>query len=239
MISPQRFSYLTFLQLLGIGRTKPPPPIITPSPDCPDDTTLLEVTIRTDDFPFETKWKLFNICTREVQIPLQFYFERLNNTLYTDSYCIPSGQEYEFTIFDTFGDGICCDFGEGSYTVTYGGEKVASGGDFEFEESTIFGNECPEEVKPDPSVYARVSSGIDWMERAIQCRFGDDPNVSSKSGKSGRPHGGRHTKASKRDINSSTKSSKKSKVLASTDKIKSSRYDNVEFGRVVDINMSF
>ena len=86
----------------------------------------------------------------------------------------------------------------------------------------------------------RVSSNIDWIEKAIQCRFGDDSNDSSKSGKSGRPHG-RHTKASKRDIHidSSTKSSKKSKVLASTDKIKSSQYDSVEFGRVIDINMSF
>ena len=239
MISPQKNFISNFD--IGIGRTKPPPPIVTPSPDCPDDTTLLEVTIRTDDYPFETKWKLFNICTREVQIPLQFYSGRLNNTLYTDAYCVPSDQEYDFTIFDDFGDGICCEFGEGSYTVTYGGEEVASGGEFEFEESTTFGDECPE-VKPDPSVYSRVSSGVDWVEKAIQCRFGDDPNVSSKSGKSGRPHGGRHTKASKRDIHveSSTKSSKKSKVLASTDKIiGSARSSNSEMGRVVDISMSF
>ena len=200
---------------------------------------ILEVTIRTDDFPEETGWRLFNQCTRDVQIPLQFYGERANNTVYTDAYCVPSGQDYQFRIFDTFGDGMCCDYGEGFYTVKYDDILVKEGGVFEFEESTTFGDDCPE-FKPDPSVYSRVSSSTNWIERAIQCRFGDDPNVSSKSGKSGRPHGGRHTKASKRDIESSTKSSKKSKVLASTNKIiGSDRSRNSEFGRVEDINMSF
>jgi len=231
LFSPKR-STLTSNKL-EIGRTKPPPPII--SPPCPVDTTLLEVTIRTDDYPEETAWRLFNLCTRDVQIPLQFYGGRLDNTLYTDTYCVPSGQGYQFRIFDSFGDGF-----QGFYNVKYNDILVGEGDGFEgSEDSFTFGDECPE-VKPDPSVYSRVSPGIDWIEKSIQCRFGDDPNVSGKSGKSGRPHGGRHTKVSKRDIESSTKSSKKSKVLASTNKIiGSARSRNSEFGRVVDINMSF
>ena len=200
--------------------------------------TLLEVEIFTDEYPFETYWGVTNLCTNQVVVPATQYYEN-SFTLYKENYCVPSGQEYQFTIFDFEGDGICCDYGEGYYTVTYDDILVKEGGEFEFEESTTFGDECPE-FKPDPSVYSRVSSGTDWIEKAIQCRFGDDPNVSSKSGKAGRPHGGRHTKASKRDIESSTKSSKQSKVLASTDKIiGSDRSRNSEFGRVVDINMSF
>ena len=201
--------------------------------------TLLEVEIFTENWPDETSWDLFNLCTNQLVVSRPYDYYETNFTLYEENYCVPSGQEYQFTIYDFFEDGICCGQGEGYYTVKYGGEEVASGGEFEFEESTTFGDECPE-FKPDPSVYSRVSSNTDWIERAIQCRFGDDPNVSGKSGKSGRPHGGRHTKASKRDIDSSTKSSKKSKVLASTDKIiGSARSRNSEFGRVVDINMSF
>ena len=40
------------------------------------------------------------------------------------------GIQYQFTIFDSYGDGICCDWGNGSYSVSLDGEVVASGGDF-------------------------------------------------------------------------------------------------------------
>ena len=48
------------------------------------------------------------------------------------------GIQYEFSIFDTFGDGICCAYGEGSYSVTLDGEVVASGGDFANSEVSSF-----------------------------------------------------------------------------------------------------
>ena len=44
------------------------------------------------------------------------------------SYC--EGILYEFTLNDTWGDGICCAYGQGSYTISVEGEEVASGGDF-------------------------------------------------------------------------------------------------------------
>ena len=48
------------------------------------------------------------------------------------------GIQYEFTIFDAFSDGMCCTYGEGSYSVTLNGEVVASGGDFGASETTAF-----------------------------------------------------------------------------------------------------
>ncbi len=42
---------------------------------------------------------------------------------------IPVGQ-FVFMLYDGFGDGICCDFGDGEYTLTVDGVQVASGGDF-------------------------------------------------------------------------------------------------------------
>ena len=44
------------------------------------------------------------------------------------SYC--EGILYEFTLNDTWGDGICCVYGQGSYSISVEGEEVASGGDF-------------------------------------------------------------------------------------------------------------
>ena len=48
------------------------------------------------------------------------------------------GIQYQFTIFDVYSDGICCAYGEGSYSVTLNGEVVASGGDFGASETSTF-----------------------------------------------------------------------------------------------------
>ena len=47
--------------------------------------------------------------------------------------------DYVFTIYDTYGDGICCSYGEGFYEVsTADGTVLASGGEFGLDESTPF-----------------------------------------------------------------------------------------------------
>ena len=46
---------------------------------------------------------------------------------------------YTFTMYDSFGDGICCSYGQGSYSVTDGnGLELASGGDYGSSESSSF-----------------------------------------------------------------------------------------------------
>jgi hypothetical protein len=46
---------------------------------------------------------------------------------------------HTFTIYDAYGDGICCNYGSGSYTVTDGnGNPVAIGGGFNDEQSVMF-----------------------------------------------------------------------------------------------------
>ena len=44
--------------------------------------------------------------------------------------CLDGGVLYEFSITDAFGDGMCCAYGEGSYTLLVNGEELATGGDF-------------------------------------------------------------------------------------------------------------
>ena len=44
--------------------------------------------------------------------------------------CVPNGNVYSFTIFDAYGDGICCDYGSGYYSISTCGELVASGANF-------------------------------------------------------------------------------------------------------------
>ena len=48
-----------------------------------------------------------------------------SNTTYTWSICVPDTNCYTFTILDTYGDGICCGWGSGSYFVNYGGSPIS------------------------------------------------------------------------------------------------------------------
>merc|ERR1712003_222006 len=50
-------------------------------------------------------------------------------TTYAESTCVGGGS-YTFTINDSYGDGICCAYGSGSYSVKVNDEEVASGGEF-------------------------------------------------------------------------------------------------------------
>jgi len=108
-----------------------------------------KVDILTDSYPTETTWTLFNECTQadektSADVGTSY---TASGTYYSDQWCVPGGQ-YTFTINDEYGDGICCSFGSGSYTVTYDGVQVASGGDFASSESTTFGNCGPAPTQP-------------------------------------------------------------------------------------------
>ena len=61
-----------------------------------------------------------------------------NNSQYSETVCVPENSELTFTIYDSYGDGICNGDGIGSYTVSACGSTVASGGNFNSSESTSF-----------------------------------------------------------------------------------------------------
>jgi hypothetical protein len=57
---------------------------------------------------------------------------------YSDTVCLQPGT-FWFTILDSEGDGICCSYGQGSYSLTNkGGEIVVTGGDYGAGEATTF-----------------------------------------------------------------------------------------------------
>ncbi|MEM0999704.1 MAG: lysyl oxidase family protein [Bacteroidota bacterium] len=91
------------------------------------------VTIVPDNYPNETAWVIRDGNGDSLATQM--------NAL-GDTVCVPANQCLEFEIIDSYDDGICCDFGNGSYTVTYGGAVVAQGGQFGWSETTFFG-QCP------------------------------------------------------------------------------------------------
>lgn len=61
-----------------------------------------------------------------------------SSNILKENICLAFGYTYYFAIRDSFGDGICCSEGIGSYNVTIGDLVVKSGGDFGDYESFYF-----------------------------------------------------------------------------------------------------
>lgn len=120
------------------------------------------ITIQTDGFGCETQWDFFDAGENRVLTggndnatagnrTIEYDANTgecgtagyANNTSFVTSYpssdtlLIESGC-YVFHIVDDWGDGMCCDYGEGSYTITnQDGTILASGGDFGSEERVV------------------------------------------------------------------------------------------------------
>merc|ERR1712157_356671 len=56
---------------------------------------------------------------------------------YTSYICLNEGS-YNFTIYDRYQDGMCCNEGDGGYNITVGSTVIKQGGQFGKEESTDF-----------------------------------------------------------------------------------------------------
>ncbi|MFT6734301.1 MAG: endonuclease I [Polaribacter sp.] len=95
--------------------------------------TDIILDLLTDNYGYETSWYIKDASQTEIGSGSNL----TNSTAYQETYCLADG-DYEFTINDSYGDGICCVYGSGSYTITSNGETLASGGDFDSSETRSF-----------------------------------------------------------------------------------------------------
>ncbi|MEC8362128.1 MAG: M43 family zinc metalloprotease, partial [Bacteroidota bacterium] len=92
----------------------------------------LTLTLLTDNYPGETTWSVSDL---NGNIVAQGGPYAETGTEYVEQICIDPGC-YAVTINDSFGDGMCCAYGVGGYTISSGGTVLGSGGDFGATEST-------------------------------------------------------------------------------------------------------
>lgn len=99
------------------------------------DTRL---TLTFDNYPEETSWNIKNSAGSTVASGGTYGSQADGSTLVINE-CLDAGC-YTFTINDTYGDGICCAYGNGSYTLsnTATGTTLASGGSFGSSETKNF-----------------------------------------------------------------------------------------------------
>ena len=98
----------------------------------------IDLSILTDDWGSETSWAIFTLDGDEIASG-SGYGPNFSPTLFEEQICVPDTC-IEFVIYDSADDGICCDYGEGAYSVSYNGVEMVSGGEFSSEESTEI---CP------------------------------------------------------------------------------------------------
>jgi hypothetical protein len=97
----------------------------------------------TDFFGAETVWEVVDACTG-VSVYDSSSIVYGDASVYYENLCLTTGQQYEFIIYDTEGDGICCGlFGDGFYAIYYEDTYIGGGGAFFASESLFFGPDCP------------------------------------------------------------------------------------------------
>jgi M6 family metalloprotease-like protein len=103
-------------------------PSASPTLSCVEGT--MSVTL--DSYGSETNWKVNEAATDTTM------GQHSGSSGTTPLTCLNTDMYYHFAITDTWGDGMCCYFGEGSYDLQVNGLTVKSGGGFSASEEVMF-----------------------------------------------------------------------------------------------------
>ena len=124
--SPQEIAVTDAWYAVGVGAAYQPPI------GCVGAS--VDLAIMLDNYPSETTWNLKNSSGATIASggPYSTAGGSVNQT-----FTLTTG-DYTFTILDSYGDGICCSYGQGSYSLTSGGVTIVSGGSFGASEVTAF-----------------------------------------------------------------------------------------------------
>ncbi len=98
---------------------------------CPTGQVQVMVQITSDTYPGESSWDLKDVNGVTLA----------NGGSIGDTLCFPINNCLKFTMHDSYGDGMCCNYGNGSYSVFLNGVLVVTGGSFTFSETTWLN--CP------------------------------------------------------------------------------------------------
>lgn len=104
------------------SNTVTPKTLIDPN-DCRGEITNLKLT--TDRYPSETSWAIFDENNEVVAKG----DKHDKNKAYEFKNCLPTGC-YTFQIVDSYGDGICCNYGNGSFEFIVNGKQIGKGSNF-------------------------------------------------------------------------------------------------------------
>jgi hypothetical protein len=140
---------------------------------CTENSVTLTIVL--DNYPEETSWTVTNSSGGTVASG-GTYGNRPDGSTVVENLCLADGC-YDFNIFDSYGDGICCSYGSGSYSLTAGSTVLASGGNFGSSETTNF---CLGSGPPPSYCESQGNnSSYEWIQRF---QFAGINNTSGNNG---------------------------------------------------------
>ncbi|WP_024597045.1 MULTISPECIES: endonuclease [unclassified Pseudoalteromonas] len=127
------------------------------STSCTDNS--LTLTLNTDNYGSETSWAVNNNQGSAIANGSGY----ASNTQYDEQICLTDGT-YVLVISDSYGDGMCCSTGSGSYALKQGSTTLASGASFSNTDSTAFtlggGSGDGGGTNPTPTGYYVTAQGL-------------------------------------------------------------------------------
>jgi hypothetical protein len=109
-------------------------PVTTPTTPNPDYCKMFVFSLTTDNFGYETSFELINEFTGGTRSAGGLYSSSMT---FNEIICLDNGR-YTFTISDSYGDGICCENGNGNYQVKLESQVIKQGGEFGESETFSF-----------------------------------------------------------------------------------------------------
>lgn len=97
--------------------------------------TTVNLTFTFDNYPEETSWSILDGGTTVASGGT--YGSQADGSTLNINVDLPAGC-YSLVVKDAYGDGICCSYGNGSYTLKDGNTTLASGGSFSSSQTTNF-----------------------------------------------------------------------------------------------------
>jgi hypothetical protein len=95
----------------------------------PDDS-FITFSFLTDEYPEETAWTISTLDS--IEVASGFFTEDQEEMLIEEDICLQLDRCYRLLVTDLAADGICCDYGEGSFVIlnNMGDSLVSSNGEF-------------------------------------------------------------------------------------------------------------
>ncbi len=121
--------------------------------DGPANANLITLTINFDDYPGDISWELRDENNQVLFFDNNFGNEYQNMSIYYE-FDLGDG-DYEFIIADSYGDGLCCNEGNGSYVIEDKYQTIYSS-------NGQFGSGETASLALDNSFYRFVGPGSDW-----------------------------------------------------------------------------
>ena len=139
-------------------------------------TQQVTLELLTDNWAEETSWEF-----REIGGAVLYsdsYNQSDDNTTFIEAFGVVPDNCYEFEIFDSYGDGICCEFGDGFYSLTAdNGDIVIDGGEFEGSEITEIS--IGEELSTSDAFLSTISLYPNPANNEITLSIGNTNDISS------------------------------------------------------------